>query len=158
MGRALVGTFGSLSFADQVDTFASDLQQHFTHTDARVVANSFGSYLFLQAQATMPRFQGRVLLFSPIVGSAESPETQHIFVPSRSECLQAMVAAGLFPAARHCEIHVGAADWQSGPAQILALGQHAGITVNFVSGRGHTLGKDYVGGVLDRWLLGEGSD
>jgi hypothetical protein len=90
------------------------------------------------------------------VGLAESPETQQIFVPPRSESLQATVAAGLFPAPRQCEIHVGAEDWQSGPEQVIALGQHAGITVNVVPGRGHTLGKDYVGGVLHRWLLFEG--
>jgi len=155
-GRSLVGAFGSLSFADQVDTVANDLQQQFAHSDALVVANSFGAYLFLQAQTTMPRFQGRVLLFSPIVGLAESPKTQQIFVPPRSESLQATVAAGLFPAPRQCEIHVGAEDWQSGPEQVIALGQHAGITVNVVPGRGHALGKDYVGGVLHRWLLFEG--
>lgn len=151
-GRALVGPFGSMEFADQVDTVISDLQGPFSHVGALVVGNSFGAYLFLQAQVKMSPFVGRVLLFSPIVGSAESPHTHEVFVPPRSESLKRMVEAGLFPTPLDCQIHVGANDWQGDPENVVALGQKTGIPVTVVPGKGHMLGKDYVSEVLDGWL------
>ena len=66
-GREIRGDFRSISFDDQVQTIIEDIKNHFWHEQAHVVCNSFGSYLFLHAQALMPSFIGRVLLLSPIV-------------------------------------------------------------------------------------------
>jgi alpha-beta hydrolase superfamily lysophospholipase len=67
-GRETVGDFRGMRFMDQIETVAEDLQTHFWREDAHVVANSFGAYLFLNAQSLMPAFPGKVLLLSPIVG------------------------------------------------------------------------------------------
>lgn len=61
-GRATVEEFKDLSFSEQVDTVSNDLMEHFWYPEARVVANSFGAYLFLHAQAQMESFIGKVLL------------------------------------------------------------------------------------------------
>ena len=53
-GRELVGEFRKLAFSKQVEAVATDLQGSFWSPDARVIANSFGAYLFLHAQAQLP--------------------------------------------------------------------------------------------------------
>jgi hypothetical protein len=151
-GRATVGDFRSLGFDDQVATVVEDLRGNFWHSGALVVANSFGSYLFLHAQAQLPPFPGRVLLLSPIVGDFENTDTAQVFMPPRSKVLKAAARAGKFPTPSHAEIHVGADDWQCVPADAEAFGALTGIPVTVVPGRGHLLGADYVGALLDRWL------
>ena len=151
-GRATVGDFRLLPFAEQVAAVAEDLQAHFWHPQAHVVANSFGAYLFLHAQAQMAPFPGKVLLLSPIVGGFSSETTAQHFMPPRSDRLLELVEAGQFPVPLQCQIHVGADDWQSVPLHVQALGEKTGIPVTVVPGRGHMLGRDYVGGVLEGWL------
>lgn len=56
-GRELVGEFRKLDFQQQVDLVVCDLQGNFWQEDARVIANSFGTYLFLHAQAQMSAFR-----------------------------------------------------------------------------------------------------
>jgi hypothetical protein len=153
-GRELAGEFRQLDFGQQVDCVANDLQSEAVREGACVVANSFGAYLFLHAQAQMPPFKGNVLLLSPIVGHFSHESTQMGFVPPRSERLGQMARAGAFPVPEQCEIHVGADDWQSNPASVKAFGSMLGIPVNVVPNAGHSLPQDYVSGALDRlWKL-----
>ena len=49
-GRETLGEFRKLSFQEQIMQIAQDLQTEFWTEDARVIANSFGAYLFLHAQ------------------------------------------------------------------------------------------------------------
>ena len=151
-GRETRGDFRSLSFEEQIQVVIQDLQDHFWHEQARVICNSFGSYLFLHAQAQMPAFVGRVLLLSPIVGEFTNEQTRTSFSPPRPQRLKDLAEAGQFNAPAHCEIHVGAEDWQSIPANVQAFGRLTGIPVNVVPKGGHDLGKAYVSPLLDRWL------
>lgn len=151
-GRETRGAFRSLPFEEQVQSVVDDLQSHFWHEQAQVICNSFGSYLFLQAQARMPAFVGRVLLLSPIVGEFTSEETQTTFSPPRPHRLRELAEAGQFNAPARCEIHVGEEDWQSIPANVEAFGRLTDIPVTVVQQGGHNLGKEYVGPLLDRWL------
>lgn len=151
-GRETVGEFRDLPFRQQVETVAADLQQHFWHEDARVVAVSFGAYLFLHAQAQLPPYVGSVLLLSPIVGEFSDDTRGMNFSPPYAARLRELAQAGQFPPPLHCHIHVGSEDWQSDPKNVLSLGQQVGIGVTVVPGAGHMLGKEYVGPVLDEWL------
>ena len=151
-GRQTVDEFRALPFQEQIDRVAQDLLDHFWNTDARVVANSFGAYLFLHAQAQLPPFPGRVLLLSPIVGEFANEDSQMNFVPPRVERLHALVKAGQYPTLARCEVHVGAEDWQSNPINVAALGVQLGLAVTIVPQAGHLLGKSYVSALLDRWL------
>jgi hypothetical protein len=153
-GRETRGEFRTLPFDAQIQTIVDDLQGHFWHAQAQVVCNSFGSYLFLHAQAQMASFPGRVLLLSPIVGEFTNEQARTSFSPPRPERLKILAEAGQFHAPIHCEIHVGENDWQSIPANVQALGRFTGISVTVVPKGGHDLGKAYVGSLLDRWLLG----
>ena len=150
-GRELAGEFRKLDFGQQVDCVVNDLQSEAWGDGARVIANSFGAYLILHALAQMPSFKGNVLLLSPIVGHFSNDATQMGFVPPRAERLGEMASAGAFPVPKQCEIHVGADDWQSNPANVKAFGAMVGIAVTVVPNAGHSLPKAYVGGLLDRW-------
>jgi hypothetical protein len=151
-GRETRGDFRMLPFDEQVQTIVDDLQSHFWHEQAQVVCNSFGAYLFLQAQTLMPSFVGRVLLLSPIVGEFTNAQARTRFSPPRPERLKTLAEAGQFNAPINCEIHVGEEDWQSIPANVQAFGRLTGIPVTVVPKGGHDLGKAYVGPLLDRWL------
>jgi pimeloyl-ACP methyl ester carboxylesterase len=151
-GRETRGAFRSLPFEEQVQSVVDDLQTHFWNEQAQVICNSFGAYLFLQAQAQMPAFVGRVLLLSPIVGEFTSEETRTTFSPPRPHRLRELAKAGQFNAPARCDIHVGEEDWQSIPANVEAFGRLTGISVTVVPQGGHDLGKEYVGRLLDRWL------
>ena len=151
-GRELVGVFRQLSFNDQVDAVANDLQRTFWDKDARVIANSFGAYLFLHAQAKLAPYPGSVILLSPIVGEFANQETEMNFIPPRSDQLLKMAKTGSYPAPLNCEIHVGAKDWQSNPSNVETFGELVGLKVTVVPDAGHMLPKEYVSNLLDLWL------
>ena len=68
-GRATIGEFKRLSFDEQVSMVAEDLQQPLWFTAAaRIITNSYGSYLFLHAQLRMPAHPANILMLSPIMG------------------------------------------------------------------------------------------
>lgn len=152
-GRELVGEFRKLDFQHQIELIVEDLQSNFWQEEARVIANSFGAYLFLHAQAQMPPYIGKVILLSPIVGEFGNEETQMNFIPPRAEKLRQLAEAGSFPVPMSCEIHVGSEDWQSNPANVTALGSMLGIEVTVVPNAGHMLPKEYVSSLLDKWLI-----
>ena len=152
IGRELRGDFGKLAFGEQVETVADDLRSGFWTGCARVVANSFGAYLFLQAQALSEPFPGKALLLSPIVGEAQDGEHMAFFVPPRAGRLRELIHSGRYPAPADCEAHVGKLDWQGAPEKVAEFGKLAGISVTVVPGAGHALPKEYVSAVLDRWL------
>jgi hypothetical protein len=153
-GRELSGDFRRLTFQEQIDAVVQDLVSDHWREDASVVANSFGAYLFLHAQAQLPRYTGKVLLLSPKVGEFANEETMMGFIPPRSQRLAELIGSGQFNSPQHCEIHVGAKDWQSNPNAVSRLGDAIGASVFVVDDAGHSLPKSYVQATVDRWLLG----
>ena len=151
-GRQTVGPFRDLTFSEQIDLVANDLRTLFWHENAKVIANSFGAYLFLHAQTLLPPYVGQVLLLSPIVGAFENEERMMVFEPPRPGQLQAMTKAGTYPVPLHCEFHVGELDWQSDPTAVTALASAWGHSVTVVPNGEHRLDKSYVANLLDRWL------
>lgn len=151
-GRETIGEFLDMPFGDQVDTVADDLQAHFWSEDAQVICVSFGAYLFLHAQAQLPPFPGKVLMLSPILGEFKDDATSRGFIPPRAGKLMLLAREGSFPAPMRCEIHVGSEDWQSQPEIVTEFGQLTGVAVTVAQGRGHDLGKDYVGPLLDSFV------
>ena len=152
VGRETVGEFRYLSFSEQIALVAQDLSTKYWHEDAKVIANSFGAYLFLHAQELMEPYIGRVLLLSPIVGEFSNDDTKMGFIPPRADKLQKLAGSGAYPISKHCEIHVGAQDWQSNPGNVIKLAGLLGLPVTVVPNAGHMLGKSYVSALLDRWL------
>lgn len=152
VGQEMSGVFAGQTFAQQVSIIARDLQEHHWNDRAFVIANSFGAYLFLHAQAELPPYVGRVLLLSPIVGDVYHEAQAVGFVPPHAGVLRELAAAGKYPTPLDCHIHVGADDWQSNPARVQELGELLGIPVYVVPNNGHMLDKSYVSAVLDEWV------
>lgn len=163
IGRETRGEFNSLPFSSKVDLIAQDLMTMCWSEDALVVANSFGAYLFLHAQAQLKPYIGRVLMLSPIVGEFSKNESSYDeetdgwmgFIPPMARKLTDLISSGKYPAPRHCEIHVGAQDWQSNPKTVEAIGNKLGIESVIVPGAGHALPKAYVKNLLGNWLRKE---
>lgn len=152
-GRETVGDFKALGFQSQVETVAADLRGYFWRDDARVIANSFGAYLFLHAQALLGEpYVGKVILLSPILGEFANHDDAHPmnFIPPLAEKLLALAKAGNFPVPLNCEIHTGSDDWQS-YANAMAFGEMVGLQVHAVEGAGHALPHGYVTDLLSRW-------
>jgi hypothetical protein len=151
-GRQTVDEFKALLFQQQVDLVAQDLQAHFWQADARVVANSFGAYLFLHAQIQLAPFPGKVLLLSPIVGESTNETTATSFVPPRAALLFELASNDKYPTPLNCEMHVGSLDWQCNPENVQKLAGLINLKAFVVDGAGHSLPKSYVGPLLDKWL------
>jgi len=152
-GRETVGEFKNVGFASQVEIVANDLKEYFWREDAKVIANSFGAYLFLHAQALIDEpYIGQVVLLSPIVGEfANDDQARPMnFIPPYAERLLELAQSGKFPVPMNCEIHVGTEDWQSCP-NAKAFGEMVGVKVNLVAGAGHMLPREYVGSLLNQW-------
>jgi hypothetical protein len=153
VGRELVDDFRRLGFQEQIDIVCDDLDTRFSFRDSFVVANSFGAYLFLHAQAKLNKTnEANVLLLSPIVGEFANEEKMMNFIPPRSSFLSEVAEMGTFPNLINCEIHVGSDDWQSNPKSVKSFADLVGIKVHVVQDGGHMLPKDYVGKLLDKWL------
>jgi hypothetical protein len=152
-GRATVDEFNRLSFAEQVDTVAQDISKHFWDANARIIANSFGAYLFLYAQIQLAPFPGKVLLLSPIVGESTNEATATSFVPPRAAQLFELASRDKYPAPLNCEMHVGSLDWQCNPENVQKLAGLIQVKAFVVEGAGHGLLTSYVGPLLDKWLV-----
>ena len=152
VGRETVGDFKKLNFNEQIEIIAEDLKANFWHEDARVIANSYGAYLFLHAQTKMDAYIGKVLLLSPIVGEFSNEDIRMGFIPPYSKRLLELASNGSYPRLKQCEIHVGSEDWQSNPQNVKAFADLLGISVSVVKDEGHSLSKQYVSAQLDRWL------
>ena len=151
-GRETFGEFKDIPFSQQIAIVAEDLTAHFWDEGARVIANSFGAYLFLNAQTLLSPYVGKVLLLSPIVGEFSNEGSGMGFIPPHSGRLAQFAEAGTYPVPLHCEIHVGEHDWQSNPANVTKLAGLLGLNATVVPGGGHMLDKRYVAAVLDTWL------
>ena len=148
-GRELYGDFRKFDFQLQIELIAKDLTNLFWDEDCCVIANSFGAYLFLNAQAIMKPYIGKVILLSPIVGEFSNEQTLTTFVPPRAGRLFELAKADKLPTPKNCEIYVGEEDWQSNPKSVINLGAMLGIKVNIVPKAGHMLPVAYVEKILD---------
>jgi hypothetical protein len=151
-GRQTIGAFNSIPFSEQIAIVANDLTANYWHEESRIIANSFGAYLFLNAQILLRPYVGKVLLLSPIVGEFSNEDIRMGFIPPHSGRLAQLAENGTYPIPLHCEIHVGELDWQSNPVNVTKLADLLGMKATIVPREGHMLDKRYVSAVLDGWL------
>lgn len=151
-GRETVGDFNTLFFDEQTDLVAKDLQVYCQHDDARIVANSYGAYLFLNSLEKSGPLPGKVLLLSPVVREVFDDKTGMAFVPPRAGRIFKLAEDGMISLPKESEIHVGELDWQSNPTRVRELAFLLNTRVTVVPDAGHILQRSYVSDVLSRWL------
>lgn len=79
-----------------------------------------------------------------LVRKPSSPEGRNRTLSSEEKLT---LLAALTPTNRRSE------DWQSNPVNVTKFGELTGIPVHLVPDGGHMLPKEYVGALLDRWLV-----
>lgn len=152
-GRETLGDFARLPLRHQAEAIAYDLQAEFWDSGAQVIANSYGAYLLLFAQSLMPAFPGKVLLLSPVIGEVTQSSVGKVgFAPPYADRLMALARLREMVVPEHCEIHVGANDWQCPAERLSEFGRLTGVPVNIVPDAGHMLDHNYVNALLDQWL------
>jgi hypothetical protein len=152
-GRETLGDFAKLPLPHQAQAIADDLQTEFWDSSAQVIANSYGAYLFLFAQSLVPAFPGKALLLSPVIGAVTGSSIGKAgFAPPYADRLMALARLGELVVPEHCEIHVGANDWQCPAERLSEFGRLTGVPVTIVRDSGHMLNHGYVCAILDQWL------
>jgi hypothetical protein len=91
-------------------------------------------------------------LLAPIIGEFANDEAAIGFIPPRAGRLGELIRKGAYPAPLHCEIHVGAQDWQSRPSSVIEFADAIGAKVSIVENAGHSLPQEYVRKALDVWM------
>ena len=148
-GRELYGDFRKYDFQVQIDLIANDLCELFWDEECCVIANSFGAYLFLNAQAKMKPYIGKVILLSPIIGDFSNEETLTTFVPPYAGRIIDLAKTNKFPTPKNCQIYCGELDWQSNPKNVGSFATMLGVELTIVPNAGHMLPKEYVASLLD---------
>lgn len=152
-GRETLGDFAKMPLPYQAQAIADDLQAEFWDSAAQVIANSYGAYLLLFAQSLMPAFPGKVLLLSPVIGAVTQSSVGNVgFAPPYADRLMALARLGELVVPEHCEIHVGANDWQCPAEKLTEFGRLTGVPVTIIPDAGHMLDHNYVRALLDQWL------
>jgi hypothetical protein len=152
-GRETLGDFAKLPLPHQAQAIADDLQTAFWDSSAHVIANSYGAYLLLFAQTFIPAFPGKVLLLSPVIGDVSQSSIGNVgFAPPYADRLMGLARLGELVVPEHCEIHVGANDWQCPAERLSEFGRLTGVPVTIVPDAGHMLDHGYMNTLLDQWL------
>jgi len=151
-GRETPGSFKNLSFSEQLELVANDLQSNYWSQDAKVVAVSYGCYLLLHTLSALEPYPGSILLISPVLGGVINKGTLRYYSPARPNKLMELAETKSFPAPKHIEIHVGEKDWQSPYERVIQFGDSVQANYVVVPNVAHDLGKDYVGPVLVEWI------
>lgn len=141
--------FARLSFEQQIQVVAHDLQRLVTRDNPWVIGNSFGAYLMLHALLQVHRFEGRCLLLSPVLGPCRLAGFS--FRPPQAGQLQKAIERGVF---RHVAIDIvaGALDAQSPRDLCEQLISNAQGHLEMIEGDGHRISPTHVDRVLDAWL------
>lgn len=151
-GREMSGRFDSLTIQEQLDLIKGDLQANFWHTDAKIIAVSYGAYLLLHTLASLESYPGSILLLSPVLGGVINSAEMRFYSPPRSDKLMELAGTEKFSKPREIEIHVGDNDWQSPYQRVIDFSHAVDGKFNVASDTGHDLGKAYVSTILDEWL------
>ncbi len=109
VGHNIDEYFQTMKFSQQVAVVKDDLEAFFFDHNARVIANSYGAYLFLHAVLEMEGFKGKSLLFSPMLGKSRVQENRPIVSPPRAKKLLQYKEENRFPII-NIEVHTGLDD------------------------------------------------
>lgn len=151
-GRALVGDFIQQPFSRQLALISEDLKHYFWDCQAILVGRSYGAYLLLHALADLEPFPGYVLLFSPVLGQALSPDLRSGSKPPRAQKLLQLAQKRMFPPCRYMEVHTGANDNGCDPELARTIvPQIKRAQLFIVPHAGHHLSVAYIREVLDRF-------
>ncbi|NEV60656.1 alpha/beta hydrolase [Thiorhodococcus minor] len=153
-GRELRPPFSTLRFSEQLAYIQKDLRTLLWAPEAKLIGHSYGGYLLLHALAELPPFPGRILLLSPVLGSAVvRGDRPFSSTPPRARRLLELSERQTFPAPRALELHTGADDDGCDPDLARTIcAQISTATATVVPEQGHQLAPDYVAEVIRSFI------
>lgn len=152
-GRELLPPFSSIHFSKQLKVIQKDLESMFWHSDAKLIGHSFGGYLLLQTLSDLEPFPGKILLFSPVLGSAFDKQRLFMSCPPRAPKLLAIAKTNQFPIPQCLELHTGEDDKGCDPDLAKEIGKMISTaTVHILPNQGHQLADSYLKKVISKFL------
>ena len=92
-------------------------------------------------------------MLSPVIGAVTQSSVGNVgFAPPYADRPMALARLGELVVPEHCEIHVGANDWQCPAEKLTEFGRLTGVPVTIIPDAGHMLDHNYVRALLDQWL------
>ena len=151
-GRELVGAFEELRISKQVEIIQNDIKNGFWDAQSKIVANSYGAYLFLHTILDMEKFEGKVLLFSPLLGMSRMMPNRPIVRPPRGRKILEYAKNGKFPKI-NIEVHTGMDDEICDPKLVEEIfSRRDNCKLFIVDKASHRLDKGYIERVLMKFL------
>jgi predicted alpha/beta superfamily hydrolase len=141
--------FARLSFEQQVQVVAHDLETLVSEDNPCVIGNSFGAYLIVQALLHTNTFVGRCLFLSPVLGPCWL--SGMYFRPPQAGQLQRAIERGAFQNVA-IDVVTGELDAQSPRALCEQLTTNAQGRLQIIEGEGHQINPVVIQRVLDAWL------
>jgi pimeloyl-ACP methyl ester carboxylesterase len=153
-GRAITSDFLALWFGEQLALVETDLRPAFDSGETALVGQSYGAYVLLHTLAALPRFPGRVLLISPVLGAGTSADGRRGSLPPRAGRLLNLARQGRFPCPGRLDIHAGARDRGCDPSLAQEFASRIPpARLHIVPGEGHTLPHEYLEHALRAFLV-----
>lgn len=152
-GREAVPPFSQLTFAHQLDLIRNDILEKFWTTDSILIGHSYGAYLLLHTLAELEPYPGRILLLSPVLGAAISPDQTYMSRPPRAEKLLLLCRTGQFPIPAYLQIHTGADDVWCDPELARKISEHIPTCrLSIVAETGHRFEETQLRPILTAFL------
>ena len=148
IGHNIDDSFQKLRFSQQIEIVKNDLKNDFFNKESKIVASSYGAYLFLHAILEMQEFKGKALLFSPILGKSRLRANKPIVYPPRARKL----VEYKFPMIE-IEVHTGVDDEICDPnlaEEIFNEMEKSKLVL--VPNASHQLDREYIVRVLEDFL------
>lgn len=150
-GLSLTDSFLNTPFSEQVSELRTAITAA-TEKQARIVANSYGAYLFLHALINLPKIESRVLLLSPVLGACMT-ESRYIRPPGVKTLYQAL-QDNLIPVPEHIELHTGEDDKTCAPVMACEFNELIPLhKLKIIPHQGHMIDKPVVRRIVKDFLF-----
>lgn len=148
VGHNIDDSFQKLKFSQQVEKVKNDLNNSFFDKESRVIASSYGAYLFLHAVLERGEFKGKALLFSPMLGRSRLMPNRPVVFPSRSKKILEYKKENKLPF-MDIEVHTGLEDEICDPELAKEIFEEMESSkLVLVANASHRLDKDYIKNIL----------
>lgn len=156
-GRETRGAFHALSFDQQVAIVKKDLLKYAWRRDGCVIAQAYGAYLFLHAQAQLLAFPGRLLMISPMMGCLpHEAESQSFRLPPYPSEIMRRATVRDLAFGPHCTWLVGEYDKIAPVQHVQLFAKQYQQTPQIVPGAGAHLDINWLDWRVEQWLKENG--
>jgi hypothetical protein len=149
-GLAINSSFLTHSLAHQIDL----VRQHaLSAGEGHLIATSYGAYLLMLSLIDVPSAPDRVLLISPVLGTAIVPTQMSSFRPPQANRLKLAIAGGRVVKPSYLRIITGEDDPICCPNLARFVAKQMNVDqLDIISEAGHNLPKDTLDDMLQEFL------